>query len=262
MAKNKEFSLSAEDILSNYNKLITWCEKFNGRGDKLKAMYADLGEERIMFAPASGTNYFHNAIPGGYVDHILRVMKFAKSEYEHYQSLGVNVENFTLTELLFAAMHHDLGKLGFPGEGKELYLPNQSDWHKTNQGKIYEYNDAIPHGLIQDRSLFLLQNYGITTTWNEWLAIRIHDGLYDKANEAYYMSHSQRSRMRSMMPQILHNADLAASRWEFERWNTSTNSLNLENVATSKVTAPIAKTTKKAAPKVDLSSSFTDLFKN
>ena len=40
---------------------------------------------------------------------------------------------FTQEELLFAAMHHDLGKLG---DGtKPYYLPQDSEWHRKNKNE-------------------------------------------------------------------------------------------------------------------------------
>lgn len=222
-----EFNLTAETILSNHKKFKSRIDKiFPDRAEKLHHMYNALGEDRMAFAPASSTNYFHNAIPGGYIDHILRVMDFAVLEYKHYETLGLDISNFTLQELMFAAMHHDLGKMGFVGEDREGYILNKSEWHRTNQGKMYNVNPEIPWALIQDRSLFLLQQFGITCTWNEWQGIRIHDGIYDEANKQYFISHSLPSKLRTNLPQILHQADMAAARWEFERWNKVSKSLN------------------------------------
>ena len=47
------------------------------------------------------------------------------------------MSGYTKEELLFAAMHHDLGKVGFPGEGNEVYQVETSDWHRKNQNKMY-----------------------------------------------------------------------------------------------------------------------------
>lgn len=216
----KEFNLSAKEIKDNFNKFFKLLEKhFPERYPQLKKMYDDLGEERIMFAPGSGFDYFHNAIPGGYVDHILRVVEFAEKNYNYYKENGLNVSNFTLQELLFAAFHHDLGKLGMIGEDNEYYVINDSKWHKENQGKIYNANEKLDYLFIQDRSLFLLQQYGIKCTFNEWLGIKIHDGIYDDSNKPYYVTYNKFHKLRNNLPQILHEADMIAARWEFERWN-------------------------------------------
>jgi len=265
-----EFSLTAKQIQENYLKLRARISKlFPTRSDAILRMLDAFGEERLMFAPASGTNYYHNAIPGGYVDHVLRVMDFSLIEYKKAQEIGIDVSGFTIEELMFAALNHDLGKLGFVGEGKDGYVFNDSSWHREKLGKIYKPNDNIPFRLVQDASLFLLQTFNISCTWNEYLAIRIHDGVYDDANKAYYFSRSLESKQRNYMPQLLHQADMAATRFEFERWVKSTNSLNCERLETSRfepsatVTDPIkTQKQKKKEEGEKLVSAFDDIFGN
>jgi hypothetical protein len=115
---------------------------------------------RILTAPASSIDYYHNAFPGGYIDHVLRVVEFSMNLYNFYVENGMSVKGFTKENLVFVAMHHDLGKLGFPGEGREKYLPNDSEWHRKNLGKVYKHNENIPFALVQDLSLYLLQKSG------------------------------------------------------------------------------------------------------
>jgi hypothetical protein len=67
---------------------------------------------------------------------------------------------------------------------------------------------------IADRSLFYLQEAGISVSENEFLAIKLHDGLYEEANKAYYITYSSDSELKSNLPYILHQADLMASRVE------------------------------------------------
>lgn len=264
-----QFSLSAEQIQTNYKKFFERIDKmFPDRAEGLKEMYAAIGEERLMFSPASSIDYYHNAIPGGYVDHILRVMDFALLEYKHYESMGLDVTGFTVTELMFAAMHHDLGKMGFVGDGKDGYVYNTSEWHRKNQGKMYDSNENIPYAAVQDRSLFLLQSFRIPCSWNEFLGIRIHDGIYDDANKSYFISKQLKSKLRNVMPQILHNADLAAARFEFERWNKSTNAFNMTRLEDSKlkyisneIKEVKTKSDKKAELGKNLASSFEEVFK-
>jgi hypothetical protein len=62
---------------------------------------------------------------------------------------------------------------------------------------------------------------------NEYLAIKIHDGVYDDANKPYYIGFTLESKMKSTLPLILHHADMMASRFEFERWANYTGKFNL-----------------------------------
>jgi hypothetical protein len=115
---------------------------------------------------------------------------------------------------VFAAINHDLGKLG--RDGKPAYLPNDSEWHIKNQGANYKPNVELPFIPIQDSSLFILQSAGIELTFNEWVAIKTHDGLYDDGNKAYLLSSQNESKLRSSLPLILHQADILAARVEWE----------------------------------------------
>ena len=84
--------LTAEQIVENWNELIKVIEdNFNGeRKEKLLAMYTDL-EDRMSMQPASSIDHYHNAFEGGYVDHVLRVIKCAKKVYALWTEMGADM---------------------------------------------------------------------------------------------------------------------------------------------------------------------------
>jgi len=188
--------------------------EFTGdRRVKLLAMY-EFFEERMVIAPASGLEHYHNCFEGGYVDHVLRVILCAKELHKTWNLMGAIDSDFTEEELMFSALNHDLGKIGdreFP-----YYIPNPSEWHRKNQGKIYDYHPNLRHMSVPDRSLFLLQDFGIPFTVNEAIAIRCHDGLYDQANEAYFKTYNPQKELQNHLPILLHHADHMASRIEHD----------------------------------------------
>lgn len=241
--------LEAEKIKSNweqFNLLID--QHFPTRAKELHNMYADF-EDRIALMPASSMAHFHNAFAGGYIDHVLRVIKCAGILYDTWKATGADMSGYTREELMFAAMHHDLGKAGFPNDGGEVYIFNDSEWHRKNQGKMYKYNPNNPFSMVPDLGLWVLQNFKVPVTWNEYQAIRIHDGLYDDANKPYYISRSADSKLRTNLPVILHHADMMAARIEYEQWRDN---------------APAKSTTKKKAsgpkPSINANKLFEDLF--
>ena len=256
--------LTAETIESNYKKFMERIDLcFPTRAEALKNMYSSLGDDRVCFAPASSTDYFHNAIPGGYIDHILRVMNFSLTTLNLWNEMGMDTSNFSKEELLFTAMHHDLGKLGLPGDGRDMYVRNPSDWHVKNQGKVYAINDNIPNMPIHDRSLYLLQSFNIQCSFNEWLSIKIHDGMYDDANQPYLTSFSLQGKPRTNLIFIIHHADMMAARFEFERWNKSTNSLNTDPIDTPLEIKLAPKEVKKETSKAihnNLAKDFKNIF--
>lgn len=223
--------LTTQEKIQNYNQfrsIIT--DNFSGdRLNRLNTLYDDY-KERLKNAPASSYNYFHNAFPGGYCDHVLRVLNFSKTMYKFYKSAGLEVDNFTLEELIFSALNHDLGKLGFPGEDLDEYIVNKSKWHVENQGKVYEKNKIPPYATVSDKTMYILQKYGLVCTWNEYQAIKIHDGIYDEANKSYYTGFSLESKMKCNLPLILHMSDHMASRFEFERWVKNENNFKLDSI--------------------------------
>ena len=174
--------LSAEQIQDNWKKLLDTIEGFIGddRKENLLKMYKDF-EERMMFAPASAKGHFHNAMPGGYVEHILHIIQFSLQVKQVWENNGADI-NFTDEELVFAAMHHDLGKVG--DLEHDYYIPQDSDWHRINQGAIYKHNPSLQYMKVPDRGLWLLQHYGVKVTDKEYIGIKLTDGLYDEANKS------------------------------------------------------------------------------
>ena len=226
--------LSAEQIQANLEQFYSNIETYisEPRTTKLLALYQSQ-EDNLAFAPASSRSSYHNAFPGGYVDHVNRVVEAALKVTKLWNNMGATI-NFTTEELVFSAINHDLGKLG--RDGQPTYLPNDSEWHVKNQGAIYKPNTELPFIPIQDSSLFILQQAGIELTFNEWVAVKTHDGLYDDGNKAYLLSSQNESKLRCSLPLILHQADILAARVEWEKeW-------------LDKVGAPIEKKMKASTP--------------
>ena len=217
--------LTEEQIVENWDKLMKVIQDhFAGeRRKKLEAMYEDL-EDRMATQPASSIDHYHNAFVGGYVDHVIRVIECAQKVHALWTEMGADMSGYTKEELIFVALNHDIGKMGFPGEGNETYLPNDSEWHRKNMGKIYKVNPNNQFTLVNDLSIWLLQHYGISITWNEMLGIKLTDGLYDENNKPYFMSRTADSKLKTNLGYVMHQADCMAARIEYERWaNTKSN---------------------------------------
>ena len=253
--------LEAEKIKQNwerYRDLVN--ELFPTRKDALNKMYDDF-EERMVFMPASSMEHFHNAFAGGYVDHVLRVMDCALTLHNTWTVSGADMSGYTEEELMFAAMHHDLGKVGFPGDGNEVYQIETSDWHRKNQGKLYKTNPNIPFAMVPDLSIWLLQEFNVKMSWVEYQAIKIHDGMYDDANKPYFVSRSPQSKLKTNLPIILHHADHMASVIEFERWRNKKEGTPNPVAAKSKATKSTAMKNL-AENNPNIGNSIADIFKD
>lgn len=159
--------------------------------------------DRMPFTPASSRLEYHGAYPGGLVEHSLRVYAYAMRLRRAYGLDGtVMQESVTL-----AALFHDLGKVGDISD--DLYVPNQSSWHRE-RGVMYEHNRKIPYMSNTDRSLFLLMHFGIMLTADEFIAIRLNDGMYADENKCYSMREPS-------LALIVHHADRMACQHERNR---------------------------------------------
>jgi len=209
--------LSAEQIQSNWeifldNIKIHISDK-GDRKDKLLNFYKKY-EERVILMPAAHKKEYHSAFPGGYVDHVNRVVRCALKQFELWKEEGCDVTTFTIEELVFSAINHDLGKMG--DKDHEAYIPQTDKWRRDKLGEDYMFNKKLAFCSVPDRSLFLLQQHDISYTFNEMVAIQTHDGLYDAANEKYLKAFMPEQKPRTSLPYILHQADLMAARIEFE----------------------------------------------
>ena len=208
--------LTPEQLQDNWKEFIQLLEDtFEGdRLSRLLKMY-DHFEERMMFAPASGKEHYHNCHAGGYVEHVLHVTKCAKQLHKLWSDNGATI-NFTEEELVFAAVHHDLGKLGDLAEA--YYVPQDNDWWIKNRGEYYKHNPKLQFMTVTDRALFLLQHYGVQMTENEYLGLKLTDGLYEEANKSYYIGYSPERSLRTNIAYILHQADMMATHIEYDQW--------------------------------------------
>lgn len=204
--------LSAEQIQQNLNRFYELINKYitGDRKDKLIKFYKEL-EEVLAMAPASTKLDHHNCFPGGYISHVINVVEASLVFEKVWDKFGQD-KNYTTEELVFSAINHDLGKVGT--KDLPFYIPNDSQWHVEKQGALYKYNSKINHMRISDRSLFYLQQKGIEVTENEYLAIKLHDGLYEEGNKQYFITYSKDTELKSNIVHILHQADLMASRIE------------------------------------------------
>jgi hypothetical protein len=208
--------LTAEQIQDNWNVFLGLIEEHisSPRKEKLLDFYNQYAD-RIIFMPAAHKKEYHNAFPGGYVEHVIRVVNCSLKQHQLWADEGVDTSTYTIEELVFAAINHDLGKMG--DEENEAYIPQTDQWRKDKLGEDYTFNDKIAFASVPDRGLYLLQAHNIQYTFNEMIGIQTHDGLYDEANKKYFTGFTPEVKPRTSLPYILHFADMMAARIEFER---------------------------------------------
>jgi hypothetical protein len=254
--------ITPEQIQYNWDTFINNIEIYitGDRKDKLLDFYTQ-PEERFILMPASNKIQYHNCFPGGYVDHVNRVVTAALKIDTVWRELGV-FDTYTTEELVFSAINHDLGKFGTVEHAS--YIEQTDQWRRDKLNETYMFNDRLEYMSVPDRGLWLLNEAGISVTKNELLAIKLHDGLYDDANKPYLLSFMPETKPRTSIIFILHQADLLAARVEFEReWlpKLLNNNNNTKPKPVTSFKAPAAK--QKALSNLSKSNpGLADLIKN
>ena len=203
-----------EQLDSNVEKFLNIIKsEFSGeRQEKLLELYtSDIFSERLRTAPAASVGYFHNAFIGGYCLHIINVVENAKMLTNFYSKRGGNVD-WEMEEMVFAAMHHDLGKLG--DETGPTYIINDDDWSLNKRKMFFVINPDVQHMDHGLRGFYVLSQYGISYSWKEMLGIRLADGLYEDGNTEYLKQFQEHKQLKTNLPHVLHCADILSSKIE------------------------------------------------
>lgn len=167
-------SLKSEQIVKNTKKYFQTAQEHGFMNDDLMQM---LGENFIK-APASTMKDLHNAFEGGLVDHLLRVTKFAVSINENVLPESLKLDKKSIIKVCFL---HQIGKAN-------LYVPCESEWHRTNQGKMYEFNDALVSMRVGERSVYYALGNNIALTEEEYQAIVNYDKDDSDKQSKYHTS--------------------------------------------------------------------------
>jgi hypothetical protein len=83
---------------------------------------------------------------------------------------------------------------------------------------------------LNDRTMWLLNHYGITITEEEYIGIKLTDGLYDENNKEYYITYNKDNVLKTQLPFIMHQADLCAANFERDRVVNSDKKVQTKNV--------------------------------
>jgi len=177
-------SLKQETIIENTKKYFETATKLGFMTDELMKF---LGEAFIK-APASSMSDYHNAFEGGLIDHSLRVASYA---VKINNSLP-DKEKVNQTSLLKVCLLHQIGKAN-------LYVPCTSEWHRKNQGKMYEFNEDLVSMRVGERSVYYATSNGVSLTEEEYSAILFFDKTDDKMSEYYNSMVGELLKMGSVL---------------------------------------------------------------
>lgn len=192
-------TLSAEEIEKNWNTFVSFVNKIDVERVQFAIDMVDSLAERLATAPASSRAGYHNAFPGGLVDHSLRVLG---NGFRLMKAFDWPVKR---ESLIIACLFHDLGKVG--DVDNDLYLPQPEQWRADKNGELYVYNQNMQFMTVPDRGIFLCQHFGLRLTADEMLAIKLNDGQYVQENIPYRLK-------EPLLADVVHIADVIATKQE------------------------------------------------
>lgn len=160
--------IKPEQILKNTKKYFKTAQD---QGFMTEELMTFLGEDFIK-APASTMLSLHNAFEGGLIDHLLNVTKFAVI-FNNALPEEMKVDQKSLIKV---CLLHQIGKA-------HMYTPCASEWHRKNQGKMYEFRDDKVSMRVGERSAVYAFSRGVELTEEEFAAIVNFDKVDDKMVE-------------------------------------------------------------------------------
>lgn len=148
------------DIWTSYVKLS---EKITSHGQGISKMLDTLGE-RLILCPAEPRNDSPGCGPGGLVSQAITVAKGMKRLNDTFD-MGASNES-----ILTVGLFHEIGKVGTLTES--YFLNEDENWRREKHGSFYKLNDKISKMSVPERSIYLLQHFGVPLEEEEFLAIR------------------------------------------------------------------------------------------
>lgn len=163
--------LNKEQIEKNKSKLLETSEKYGILTDSLLGF---LGDD-FYVAPASTSLDMYGAYPGGLLEHIFIASKYA------VKVNGLLPEKLQqeVSSILKCTILSQIGKVF-------LFKPNESEWHRKNLGKMYEFNDQLVSMRVGERSAYYCSKHGVTLTEEEYQTIVNSDKGDDDLQSKYH----------------------------------------------------------------------------
>lgn len=162
-----------EKILKNKEKFNKTNETYNILSENLLEF---LGED-LYSAPASNMESMYNAFPGGLIDYILTVTKYGINLNDILPE-SQRVDKKSIIKVCFL---HQLGKV-------KLYKFCESEWHRKNQGKMYDFNEDLVSMRVGERSAYYSLRYGVELSDEEYQSILNYDKTDDDKQSKWYGS--------------------------------------------------------------------------
>lgn len=163
--------LSKGQIEKNRDKLNDTITKYDVMTPELLSY---LGDD-LFVSPASTTLDMYGAYPGGLVEHMFIASKYAVKIND---MLPKNLQQ-DISSILKCTILSQIGKVF-------LFTPNDSEWHRTNLGKMYKFNEELVSMRVGERSGYYCAKFGVKLTEEEYQTIVNSDKGDDDLQAKYH----------------------------------------------------------------------------
>ena len=195
--------MSQEDKISLFTKLLSDTKR-TGISNVIHVL------DNTDFYVAPSSTRFHGNYAGGLLDHSLLVYALCENMFAVVSKLKPGIlSSIEHESIVISSLLHDVCKCGlYRQEVKRRLNPDNNQW-ESYVG--YNTNDRFPigHG---DKSVIMLQEWGLSMTVDEMLAIRWHMGTWDGSAQQGMMKSSYDTAINICpLISLIQNADNMSS---------------------------------------------------
>jgi len=186
--------LTDDEIIDLYKELDAYIDEYleEKQARKVFALMKKY-EDQILTAPASTRTTYHGAYPGGWLVHVLNVIRFALETHGVWETMGLDID-FTKEDIVLVSALSFFGKLGLDEEPYYIMHPQFSTRFKARTKKVkaywetilYTVNENLPYMKVPELTLHILQKEGIELSLDQHLAIKLSEGIFDESNKVYF----------------------------------------------------------------------------
>jgi hypothetical protein len=166
----------ANELVNNFDKYSSYLKKYfkESAVDKFVKHFSN----RLAMCP-TGLTQDAGGYPGALIKQALLTVKHSAG----IARLLFPDDSALVDSVVRVALVHDIGRLG--DLNAEMYIEQDSDWHRQKLGQNYKYNEACSIVNPAHRSLYILQHFDFNITLEEWVAIVTSGGLHLNENAFY-----------------------------------------------------------------------------
>lgn len=155
--------MEAEKIQENWDTFCNLAENGTGQKDSIEKLLNELGE-RLAACPSNVKKE-----PGHLIDFNLKVLKACVSLNKKF-NLGLSNESMVLCCLF--------RNLGLVGDLENDLFVQEDDWHQK-RGTLFKYSQDVKFMKPFDRTIWLLNHFGVKLSQDEFLAFLSGSGSND-----------------------------------------------------------------------------------